>query len=116
MRASAHCSLIVATLEYSDKINQEIFAEKLEEIKKVIIDELHKGKDSVTRFGNEFFIILQDCNKNCALTAQSRIQQILRSYFESIQLGEDLKIDFGLVTYPDDANSYQELMNKIKQI
>ena len=116
LRASAHFSLMVVTLRYSGKLNKEIPAAVLIDIEKIIMNELHKSKDLFLRFANEFFIILQDCNKNSALIVQGRIQQALRSYFNSINLGEDLRIDFGLAIYPDEANSYQELMNKAKQV
>jgi len=68
------------------------------------------------RFGNEFFIILQDCNKNCSTLVQSRIQQALKNYYQSIKLSDNSKMNFGLATYPDDGSSYQELINKAKQI
>jgi GGDEF domain-containing protein len=77
---------------------------------------MNRSKDSILRFANEFFIILQDCNKNCSLLVQGRIQQALKIYFSSMHLSEDIKIDFGSATYPDEAHSYQELINKAKQV
>ncbi|MEI6831800.1 MAG: ATP-binding protein, partial [Candidatus Omnitrophota bacterium] len=116
LKTGTHLSLIVATLKYSDKIKAEISVEVLAELEKIIIDQIHKGKDLVLRYTNEFFIILQDCNKNSALIVQGRIEQAIRSCCSKIHLGEDVEISFGAVTYPDEANSYQELINKAKQI
>jgi len=116
LRASAHFSLMVVTLGYSDKIKGDFSTEVWGGLEKAISNELHKGKDLILRFGNEFFIILQDCNKNCSTLVQSRIQQALKNYYQSIKLSDNSKMNFGLATYPDDGSSYQELINKAKQI
>jgi PAS domain S-box-containing protein len=116
LKTSEYFSLIVVTLRYSDRIKSEVSAEILAGLDKAIANELHKGKDSFSRFANEFFIVLQDCNKSCALIVQGRIQQVLKNYFNSIHLDNDVKVDFGSATYPDEANSYQELINKARQV
>ena len=86
------------------------------ELEKIITDQIHKGKDLVLRYTNDFFIILQNCNKNSAFVVQGRIEQAIRSCCSQIHLGEDVEISFGVATYPDEANSYQELVNKAKQV
>ncbi|MDD5560682.1 MAG: ATP-binding protein [Candidatus Omnitrophica bacterium] len=106
-------TLAVVTFSYSDKIKDN-YNTLSEDLLKIIRSQLHRGKDLALEYQNEFFIIMQDCQKNCGLVVRGRIEQALRSYFENMNLSNDVKMHFGLATYPDDANGYQSLVDKAK--
>ena len=115
IKASAHMTLVVATFSYSDKI-KNTYDGLVEDLLKVIRGQLYRGRDLVLQYPKEFFIIMRDCDKNSGLIVQGRIEQALKSYLNNINLGNDIKISFGLAVYPDEGNSYQELVNKAKLI
>lgn len=114
IKVSMNLSLIIATLSYSDKLKLSISAQVLAELEEAIRLQLRKDKDQVLRYRNEFIIIFRDCNKDTVLIAQGRIEQALRSYLDSRNLSQDLKIGFGCATYPDDASDYQGLVGKAR--
>jgi len=113
IKSSTHVTLAVVTFSYSDKI-RDTYNGLEEEFLRIIRAQLYRGKDLALKYPNEFFIIMRDCDKGNGLIIQGRVEQALRSYFESINLGKDIKISFGLSTYPDEAIDYQELVNKAK--
>ena len=113
-KADSHLSLIVVTLNYSDKIKANIPAGLLAELEEIIREQLYRSKDLVLKYPGEFIIILYSCNKNNGFIVQGRIEQALRSYLVSVSLNKDLKLSFGVATYPDEVSSYQELINKAR--
>ena len=113
IKTSAHLTLAIATLSYSDKI-KGIFEDVMRDVGRVIRSQLYRGKDIVLQYPKEFFILMRDCDKSSGLIVQARIGLALRSYIEDNNLANDIKIGFGLAVYPDDAGNYQELLNKAR--
>lgn len=115
IKSSAHMILAIVTFSYSDKI-KEIYGGLEEDLFKAIQAQLYRGKDLVLKYPNEFFIIMQDCDKSCGLVVRGRIEQAIKSYLEGINLSQDIKISFGLAAYPEEADSYQELVDKARLV
>ncbi|MDD5408905.1 MAG: ATP-binding protein, partial [Candidatus Omnitrophica bacterium] len=115
IRSNMRLTLAIVTFGYSDKI-KNIYDGLAEDLFKTIKAQLYRGKDLALIYPDEFFIIMRDCDKNCGLVVQGRIEHALRSYFEGKGLSNDIKINFGLATYPDEADSYQELVNKARLV
>ena len=115
IKSSTHVTLAVVTFSYSDKI-KDAYDGLAEELLKIIKSQLYRGKDMALRYPDEFFIIMRDCEKSSGLIVQGRIEQALRGYLESVNLIKEIKINFGLATYPDEASNYQELVNKAQLV
>jgi len=114
-KSNTHLTLAVVTFSYSDKI-KDTYDGLAEDLFKTIKAQLYRGKDLVLKYPREFFIIMRDSDKNSALVVQGRIEQALRSYFETVNLSKDIKINFGLAVYPEEASNYQELVNKARLV
>jgi two-component sensor histidine kinase/GGDEF domain-containing protein len=113
-KAGSHLSLIVVTFNYSDKMKLNIPSGLFEKLEGIIREQLYRSKDLVLKYPSEFIIILYSCNKNNGFIVQGRIEQALRSYLDGVGLNQDLKLSFGVATYPDEVSSYQELINKAR--
>ncbi|MFA6129399.1 MAG: ATP-binding protein [Candidatus Omnitrophota bacterium] len=112
-KCNMHLTLAVVTFSYSDKI-RNTYAGLKEDLHKIIRAQLYREKDAALEYPDELFIIMRDCDKNCGFIVQGRIEQALRSYFDKINLGNDIKINLRLAVYPDEAKNYQELVNKAR--
>ena len=115
IRSSSCMTLAIAAVSFPDEI-RNTYEGLADELLKVIKTQLYRDKDLALKYPNEFVIIMEDCDKSNGLIVQGRIELALRSYLDSINLSKDLKIVFGLATYPDDANNYQDLVNKAKLV
>ncbi len=100
---------------YNDR-NGHLAGDKL---LKEVADILHqsiKGSDIVARYGGEeFVIIFPDTNKDTAF----HIIEVIRKRIEDVkfpdeefQPGKNLTISFGIACFPDDADTYEELIRK----
>jgi len=112
IKANTNLALIIATLNYSDKLKAGVPSGILLALEENIRAQLRKNKDQVLRYQNEFIIILRDCNKNSALITQGRIEQALRTYLSGINFNNDVRVVFGCAVYPEEASNYQELIDK----
>jgi len=114
-KANTHLTLVIATLAYSDKI-KSISEELMREMEKIIRSKLYRSKDLVLQYPKEFFILMRDCGKNSGVMVQERIEQALRIYFENNNLANEMKLNFGLAVYPDEAINYHGLVNKARGV
>ncbi len=115
IKSSSCMTLAIAAVSYPDGM-KDVYNDLADELFKVIKTQLYREKDLALKYPNEFIVIMEDCDKNNGLIVQSRIELALRSYLEKINFSKDLKIIFGLAIYPDDANNYQDLVNKAKSV
>ena len=112
-KCNMHLTLAVATFSYSDKIKDTYNGLK-EDLYRIIRAQLYREKDLALEYPDELFIIMRDCDKACGQIVRERVEQALRKHLESINLGGQIKISLGLAVYPDDADSYQVLVNKAR--
>ncbi len=87
----------------------------LKEISTILKDNSRK-MDHVARYGGEEFnIIMPDTNKENAIYSCERLRrEVEKFYFQDTSLfgHKSLTISLGLVSFPDDADSKDELINK----
>jgi PAS domain S-box-containing protein len=119
IKDSAEFSLVVAALDYSDKISNELkdvgLMELADQMEKVFRKRIYRQKDSVLNCLNKFFIILSDCNQSNSLIIRDRLAQELEEFLKSKSLSSDVNIQWQIATFPDDGNTYQALIEKVKQ-
>jgi len=111
IKSSTRLSLVIVTFRHSDKI-KEISQDLAEDLLKTVRSQLYRGRDLALLYPGEVFIIMRDCNRDSGVLILERIRQALSDYLDKRQLAQETEIKFGLAVYPDDGNSYQELINK----
>lgn len=116
---SSEVSLIIASVIDTEKVKEAISQNRL----KTALDKmtesaqncLRDAKDMVFAGSNEIVVLLPTCNKQNSLIIQGRLMQILDDYLNKHNLANIVKMKFGCATYPDEASTEEELINKAKQ-
>jgi diguanylate cyclase (GGDEF)-like protein len=68
-----------------------------------------KGKDLISRIGgDEFVIVIKDCNKGCAKNILDEFETAIKKEFEEFEVSASI----GAVVYPDDGKDLKELLKK----
>ena len=68
-----------------------------------------KGKDLISRMGgDEFVIAIKNCDDKCALHVLNTIESKIKEEFKKYNVSASI----GGVIYPDEADSYKELLRK----
>jgi diguanylate cyclase (GGDEF)-like protein len=68
-----------------------------------------KGKDLVSRFGgDEFVILIQNCDENCAVRVLNTILKKIETTFRRF----DVTASIGGVVFPKEGQTYEELLKK----
>ncbi len=65
---------------------------------------------------DELAVILIDCNKENAQKVKERIKHIVQDYIFNQGLADKIILNFGCATYPADASTESELIDKAKNI
>jgi GGDEF domain-containing protein len=120
-------SLVLISIADFDKLKQKLSHEKitstLKDVEAILENDLHRGKgrpnqitDTVFRFSNEIFIVLANCSKENIPVVKERLEQKLDDYLSRQNLNDKVRLLFGCATYPDDANTDEDLIMKAKEL
>jgi len=120
-------SLILISIADFDKLKQELSGEKvdsaLHNMEAVLENNLRRAEssssraaDTVLRLSGENFVILTSCNKEGILIVKGRLEQILDDYLACQNVADKIKLLFGFATYPDDADTDEDLIMKAKEL
>jgi len=113
-----HAKLSILTLSIIDfnNVKNQIEGQKLKfillDIERVIRYALRKPTDTVLRDEGEIFVILEECNKDGVLIVKKKLEQSITDYLKREDLAEIIKLQAGALTYPDEAQSEEELFAK----
>lgn len=117
-RKSPLSLIVLHIMEFSQL--QEKWGEKplylLTDIERGIKDFLRSRADTVLRATGELIIILRDTRKEDAQVIKKRIEETSRAYLAQCQEEwiKEIRITLGAATFPDEANSHVELLNKAR--
>lgn len=76
---------------------------------------LRRVTDMVIRDTGEVVILLQDVKREDALAVKIRLQDALKAYtYEKKDLSEEIRLNLGAATFPDEAGSDEELIDKAR--
>jgi signal transduction histidine kinase len=75
---------------------------------------LRREDDDVVESEGEMIIILTDCGKEGAAKVQFRLEGAVNRYLADQNANQAIKVNYGCSTYPDDARSGPELIEKAK--
>ena len=118
-----HCplSLIVVHMKHIEKIERDLGGQKtteiLQEMERLIERTLRRKSDIVSRYkyGEIIVAILMDTAKKDAFSVKERIRQVIADEIQEQEWPKDTELFLDVVTYPDDAGTEEELINKISK-
>jgi PAS domain S-box-containing protein len=76
----------------------------------------HRADDAVLKLSSEVFVVLANCDKESTLGVKERLEQKLDDYLSQQNLNDKVRLLFGCATYPDDANTDEDLIMKAKEL
>ena len=118
-RKNGRISLIVASIVNFEKLKQTLSEKEmqllLKDLEEMIRSGLRRTGDVVVKSTGEIVVVLSDCNKEGALIAEGRLQQIMEDTLTNKELAKKVSLRFGLAVYPDDAESDEELLKKARE-
>ena len=120
-------SLVLVSIGDFDKLEQKLSHEKvtstLKNMEAILENNLHQRNgrpnqviDTVFRFSNEVFIVLTNCGKEDVQVVKERLEQKLNDYLAGKNLADKIRLFFGCVTYPDDAVTSEDLIEKAQEL
>lgn len=84
-------------------------------IKKILQDALRGGGEVVVKDWRELALVLVGCDKLNVLRVEGRLSHALDDYVTHGNLADTVSFHFASVTYPDDGNTEEELLTKIRK-
>jgi len=119
-------SLVLLSIGDFDRVKQELSHENipsiLKEMEAILQDNLHRGEgrpnqatDAVFSYANEFFIVLMDCGGEHVHMTRERLEQKLKEYLAGKNLADQIRLIGRGVTYPDDAVTGEEMIEKAEE-
>jgi GGDEF domain-containing protein len=123
----AKMSLLLISIADFNKLKQELSAEKtdsiLHNIEAILENNLcriesdsSRTTDIVLKLPGGNFAILNNCNKENILIAKEKSEKILDDYLAHQNVGDKIKLLFGFATYPDDADTGEDLIMKATEL
>lgn len=109
--------------ELQQKLSHENITSTLKDMEALLRNNLRRRRssprraaDAVFKLSNEFFVILANCGKEITLRLKERLEQKLDDYLAGKNLADKIRLLFGCATYPDDAVTSEELIEKAKEL
>jgi PAS domain S-box-containing protein len=119
MRNHPSFSLVMASLNQFEQLRLQIPDEKinfvLRGVKYALESRLPRG-DIILNDIDKLAIILIECNKDNAQKVKERIEHIAQDYIYNQGFADKITLNFGCATYPADASTESELIDKAENI
>jgi two-component system CheB/CheR fusion protein len=117
-------SILLISISDFDKLKQKLSHEKitstLKDMKALLEDSVrhspHRADDAAFELSGEVFVVLANCSKENIPVVKERLEQKLDDYLSQQNLNDKVRLLFGCATYPDDANTDEDLIMKAKEL
>jgi len=115
-------SLLVPRVVKFDQLIKELGNDKaynfLKECERLIKDCLRRQSDMVVRGKGELLVLLINTTKEDVVVVKERIEKVISNYLSKGKEKwlNDIRINIGSATYPDDAESDDELLSKCRTV
>ncbi len=118
LRYSLTFSLIYADIDHFKSVNDDYGHVQGDSVihmtAKIMLEEARDNIDMVARIGGEeFALLLPETSKEGAFSLANRLRELAESKLDSMSgLPRKVTMSFGVATFPDDAKSSKELIEK----
>jgi len=117
-------SILLLSISDLDKSKQKLSDKKrdstLKDIEALLENSVRhspsRADDAVLKLSGEVFVVLAGCDKESTLRVKERLEQKLDDYLSQQNLNDKVRLLFGCATYPDDANTDEDLIMKAKEL
>ena len=110
-------SLMVVTISNFEEAREKLPEEKLytvlKGLERVTRDSLEHSGSVALKDSHECIVILPNNNKQGALSAEGRLKQAVDDYLAREKVADKIELKFSCATYPDDAQTGDELIKKV---
>lgn len=111
-------SLIMISVVDFEGVRQRVPQERLHTVlrgmERLLEDSLRRAGDVAVKDTCEIIVLLSDCARESAVAVSGRLKEIVMEYLRQEGLEGEIKIDFGIATYPDEAGNEEELISKAR--
>jgi PAS domain S-box-containing protein len=117
-------SILLISISDLDKLKQKLSNKKinstLKDMEALLENSVrhspHRAADAAFKLSGEVFVVLANCDKESTLVVKERLEQKLDDYLSQQNLNDKVRLLFGCATYPDDANTDEDLIMKAKEL
>ena len=107
-------SILSLSIEEVDHVKAQLprgeFQTIVEEIKGVVRNTVRKFRDVSIDEGEEFLMVLRDCNRSGAEAVKTRLESSLQNYLAHCKIPLHIKFNVGHASYPEDAHDEENLL------
>ncbi len=110
-------SLIKICLTFPDKIKKKLTDNQLQtalsDLEKALKSTFRRENDKAFKISQGVAVLLTACDNDNAQRIENRLIEIVKDYLRGKNLSGSIKLEAGLTTYPDQANSSQGLLDNL---
>ena len=114
----SNMSLVLLTITNIDSLKRKYPDEQirlmLKSIEASLEDSLRREGDLVVKDTGEIIVLLADCDRESVSAVKDRLEKALKEHLGNKGL-EEIKIQFGYATYPDEAENDVDLIKEAKK-
>ena len=114
----ARVSLIMISVVDFEGVRQRIPQERLHAalrgMERLLEESLRRAGDVAVKDTCEIIVLLSDCPRESAVAVSGRLKETVLDYLRREGLDKEIKVDFGIATYPDEAGNDEELISKAR--
>lgn len=107
---------ILGFAELKEKMGSDKAHDLLKNIEKQVRDYLRQRADTILGSTGELMVLLPDTRKKDAESVKKRIEEVINAHLSQSKAEglKDIHISLSVVTYPEEASSHQELLDKAR--
>jgi len=111
-------SLIMISVVDFEGVRQRVPQERLHAalrgMERLLEESLRRAGDVAVKDTCEIIVLLSDCSRESAVAVSGRLKETVLDYLRREGLDKEIKVDFGIATYPDEAGNDEELISKAR--
>ena len=119
VKNGSQTSLIIGTIADFETLRRKVPIDQLndilEDVRGILKSSLRQSGDDSFQDLGEVAVVLTDCGKENAKVVKDRLQKISAEYLAKKGLTDKIRLEFGISTYPDEAEDEEKLIQKAKE-
>ncbi|MFA5320609.1 MAG: PAS domain S-box protein [Candidatus Omnitrophota bacterium] len=109
--------IMISVLDFEgvrQRIPQERLHAALRGMERLLEESLRRAGDVAVKDTCEIIVLLSDCSRESAAAVSGRLKETVTDYLREEGLDKEIKINFGIATYPAEAGNDEELISKAR--